>query len=64
MPVNAKRLLLSVGGSNSGLWIYTHQTVPLNSSDISKGQKTAAYDWNPPWQRSLDKSRFKGENLN
>jgi hypothetical protein len=29
MPVNAKKLMLSVGGSDSGLWLYTHQTMPL-----------------------------------
>jgi|GEM_PF-479922 len=32
--------MLSVGGSNSALWLHTHQTMPLNS-DISKHQKTA-----------------------
>jgi hypothetical protein len=42
MPANAKKLMLSVGGSNSGFWVHTHQTMPLNSSDIPKGQKTAA----------------------
>jgi hypothetical protein len=38
--------------------------MPLNSSDISKHQKTAACDWSPRLQRFLDKSRFKGEKLN
>jgi hypothetical protein len=45
MPVNAKKLMLSVGGSNSGFWFHTHQTMPLSSSDISKGQKATALDW-------------------
>jgi hypothetical protein len=40
MPANAKKLMLSVGGSNSGFWVHTHQTMPLNLSDISKYQKT------------------------
>jgi hypothetical protein len=44
--VNAKKLMLSVGGSNSGLWRRTHQTMPLNSSDISKHQKTVVCNWN------------------
>jgi hypothetical protein len=36
--------------------------MPLNSSDISKGQKTAVCDWTPT-QQLLDKSGFKGEIL-
>jgi hypothetical protein len=37
--------------------------MPLNLSDISKGQKTAVCDWTPT-QQLLDKSGFKGETLN
>jgi len=43
-------------------WLHAHQTMPLNSSDISKGQKTAVCDWTPT-QQLLDKSGFKGEIL-
>jgi hypothetical protein len=44
-------------------WLHAHQTMPLNSSDISKGQKIAVCDWTPT-QQLLDKSCFKGENSN
>jgi hypothetical protein len=41
MPVNSKRLLLSVGGSNSGLWIHTHQTVLLTGLEQNSSPNIA-----------------------
>jgi hypothetical protein len=61
MPVNPKKpLFVFESYSATVFWLHAHQTVPLNSSDISKGQKTAVCDWTPT-QRLLDKSGFKGE---
>jgi hypothetical protein len=64
MPVNPKKPLCVFGTySATVFWLHAHQTMPLNSSDISKGQKTAACDWSPRLQRLLDKSCLKGETL-
>jgi hypothetical protein len=64
MPVNPKKPLCVFDRYFATVfWLHTHQTMPLNSSDISKGQKIAACDWNPRLQRLLDKSCLKGETL-
>jgi hypothetical protein len=44
MPVNPKKPLFVFGRTATVFWLHTHQTMPLNLSDISKGQKTAAYN--------------------
>jgi hypothetical protein len=64
MPVNPKKpLCVFEPYSATVFWLHAHQTTPLNSSDISKGQKTAVCDWTPT-QQLLDKSCVKGENSN
>jgi hypothetical protein len=64
MPVNPKKSLCVFGTySATVFWLHTHHAVPLNSSVISKGQKTAVCDWTAT-QQFLDKSCFKGETSN
>jgi hypothetical protein len=64
MPVNVKKPLCVFGTCSATVFLFhTHQTVPLTHQILPKVKKPL-FVIEPTVQRSLDKSRFKGEKLN
>jgi len=64
MSLSAKNCCYFFSGANNSFWLHTPQILSLKPLDISKGQKIVVYGWNPRLQWLLDKSCFKGDNLN